>query len=42
MEEAIALAAGTIEPFEVLFDKAECAEFYRIRTIDESALSMAA
>ncbi|HYP37144.1 MAG TPA: 2'-5' RNA ligase family protein [Stellaceae bacterium] len=41
-EEAIALAAGTIEPFEVLFDKAECVEFYPIRTIDECALSMAA
>jgi hypothetical protein len=42
MEEAIALAAGTIERFAVLFDKAECVGFYRIRIIDESALSMAA
>jgi hypothetical protein len=42
MEEAIALSAGTIEPFAVLFDKAECVEFYGIRIIDESVLSMAA
>jgi len=41
-EEAIALAAGAIEPFEVLFDKAECVEFYPIRIIDECAQSMAA
>jgi 2'-5' RNA ligase len=41
-DEAIALAAETIEPFEVLFDKAECVEFYPIRTIAECALSMAA
>ena len=38
-EESIALAAETIEPFEVLFDKAECVEFYPIRTIEECSLS---
>jgi hypothetical protein len=41
-EEAIALAAETIEPFEVLFDKAECVEFYPIRIIEECSLTMAA
>ena len=39
-EEAIALAAETIEPFEVLFDTAECVEFYPIRIIEECPLSM--
>jgi 2'-5' RNA ligase len=39
-EEAIALATETIEPFEVLFDTAECVEFYPIRTIEECSLSM--
>jgi hypothetical protein len=38
-EEAIALATETIEPFEVLFDTAECVEFYPIRTIEECSLS---
>jgi hypothetical protein len=41
-KEAIALAAETIEPFEVLFDKAECVEFYPIRIIEECSLTMAA
>jgi 2'-5' RNA ligase len=41
-EEAIALATETIEPFEVLFDKAECVEFYPIRIIEECPLTMAA
>jgi 2'-5' RNA ligase len=41
-EEAIALAAGMMEPFEVIFDKAECVEFYPIRTIEECSLTMAA
>ena len=39
-EEAIALAAETIVPFEVIFDKAECVEFYPIRIIEECCLSM--
>ena len=39
-EEAIALATETIEPFEVLFDTAECVEFYPLRTIEECSLSM--
>jgi 2'-5' RNA ligase len=41
-EKAIAVAAETIEPFEVLFDKAECVEFYPIRIIEECSLTMAA
>ncbi len=40
--EAMALAAEAIEPFEVIFDKAECVEFYPIRTIEECSLTMAA
>ena len=39
-DEAIALAAETIVPFEVTFDKAECVEFYPIRIIEECCLSM--
>jgi 2'-5' RNA ligase len=39
-ERAIALAAEAIEPFEVLFDTAECVAFYPIRTIEECSLSM--
>jgi hypothetical protein len=34
-KEAIASAAETIESFEVIFDKAECVEFYPIRIIDQ-------
>jgi hypothetical protein len=40
-KEAITAAAEAIEPFEVVFDKAECVEFYPIRIIEERSLSTA-
>ena len=35
---AIAQAASGIAPFEVVFDRADCAEFFPVRVIDEHAL----
>lgn len=35
---AIARASRAIDPFEVVFDAADCAEFYPVRVIDEASL----
>ena len=36
---AAALAAETIEPFDVIFDAADCVEFLPVRVIEECALT---
>ncbi len=36
---ALELASQAIEPFEVIFDMADCVEFYPVRIIDECPLS---
>jgi 2'-5' RNA ligase len=36
--KAIALAAEKIEPFEVLFNKADCVEFHPLRIIEDCTL----
>ena len=38
MDQAKALAARKIEPFEVVFNTADCVEFYPVRIIEEAPL----
>jgi hypothetical protein len=35
---AVALMEHGIEPFDVVFDRADCAEFHPVRIIDERIL----